>query len=126
MNDFHEYLIQHSLKSGGTKDHFRQIQVPGTAPYWKACILDTENNLLYVFYLGRSRSPSPKVGRKGKSDSPTPNTDLGKGKLTVNDLSKDKKALRINVSVWLVTETQSCVKYVLHVVRCKVLKLECL
>ena len=23
MNNFHEYLIQHSLKSGGTKDHFR-------------------------------------------------------------------------------------------------------
>jgi len=30
---FHEYLIQHSLKSGGTKDHFRQVKVPGTAPY---------------------------------------------------------------------------------------------
>ena len=32
-NNFHEYLIQHSLKSGGTKDHFRQVNVPGTAPY---------------------------------------------------------------------------------------------
>ena len=30
-----EHLIQFSLKSGGTKDHFRQV--PGTAPYWKAC-----------------------------------------------------------------------------------------
>ena len=29
MNNFHEYLIQHSLKSGGTKDHFRQVKVPG-------------------------------------------------------------------------------------------------
>ena len=37
MNNFHEYLIQHSLKSGGAKDHFRQVKVPGTAPYWKAC-----------------------------------------------------------------------------------------
>jgi len=79
-------------------------------------IVDTEDNLIYVLYLGRSRSPSPKGGRKGKSDSPTPNTDLGKGKLTVNDLSKDKKALRINVSVGLVTQIQSSVK-VLYVVR---------
>ena len=31
MNIFHEHLIQHSLKSGGAKDHFRQIKVPGTA-----------------------------------------------------------------------------------------------
>ena len=36
---FYEYLIQHSLKSGGTKDHLKQVKVPGTAPYWKAwCI----------------------------------------------------------------------------------------
>jgi hypothetical protein len=34
---FHEYLVQHSLKSGGTKDHFRSLKVPGTVPYWKAC-----------------------------------------------------------------------------------------
>jgi hypothetical protein len=39
LNNFHEYLIQHSLKSGGTKDHFRQVKVPGTAPYWKAWFL---------------------------------------------------------------------------------------
>ena len=32
-NNFHEYLAQHSLKSGGTKDHFRQVKVPGTTPY---------------------------------------------------------------------------------------------
>ena len=32
-NNFHEYLIQHSLKSGGTKDHFRRVKVPGTSPY---------------------------------------------------------------------------------------------
>jgi hypothetical protein len=36
-NNFQEYLIQHYLKSGGTKDHFRRIKVPGTAPYCKAC-----------------------------------------------------------------------------------------
>jgi len=30
LNNFHEYLIQHSLKSGGIKDHFRQGKVPGT------------------------------------------------------------------------------------------------
>jgi hypothetical protein len=33
LNNFHEYLTQHSLKSGGTKDHFRQVKVPCTAPY---------------------------------------------------------------------------------------------
>jgi hypothetical protein len=37
LNNFHGYLIQHSLKSGGTKDHFRQEKVPGTTPYWKDC-----------------------------------------------------------------------------------------
>ena len=36
---YHEYHnIQHSLKSGGTKYHVKQIKVPGTAPYWKACL----------------------------------------------------------------------------------------
>ena len=24
--------------SGCTKDNFKQVKVPGTAPYWKACI----------------------------------------------------------------------------------------
>jgi hypothetical protein len=28
---------EHSLKSGGTEDHFRRVKVPGTATYWKAC-----------------------------------------------------------------------------------------
>jgi hypothetical protein len=28
-----KYLIIHSLKSGGTKDHFKQVKVPGTTPY---------------------------------------------------------------------------------------------
>ena len=38
MNNFHEYL-KHSLKSGGTKKHFRRVKVPGTTPYWKVwCI----------------------------------------------------------------------------------------
>jgi hypothetical protein len=31
LKNCHEYLIQHTLKSGGTKDHFRQLKVPGTA-----------------------------------------------------------------------------------------------
>jgi len=33
LNDFHEYLIEDSSKSGGTKDHLRWVKVPGTAPY---------------------------------------------------------------------------------------------
>jgi len=32
LNNFHEYLIQHSFKSGGTKEHFKWVKVPGTAP----------------------------------------------------------------------------------------------
>jgi hypothetical protein len=37
---FHEYLIQYmySLKSGGTKYHFRWVKVLGITPYWKACM----------------------------------------------------------------------------------------
>jgi hypothetical protein len=37
FEQFHEYLVQHSLKSGGTKCHFRWVKVPGIAPYCK-CI----------------------------------------------------------------------------------------
>ena len=33
LNNFHEYLVQQSLTSGGTKDHFRQVNVLGAAPY---------------------------------------------------------------------------------------------
>jgi len=36
---FNEYLIQHSLKSGGTEDHFRQVKIPGIDPYWKVWCL---------------------------------------------------------------------------------------
>jgi hypothetical protein len=36
LKKFHAYLIQLSLKSGGTKDHIRQVKGPGTTPYWKA------------------------------------------------------------------------------------------
>ena len=32
LNNFNEYFIQHSLKPGGTKDHFRQVEVSGTIP----------------------------------------------------------------------------------------------
>jgi hypothetical protein len=33
LNNFHEYLMQNSLKSGGTKDHLRWVKVPGAASY---------------------------------------------------------------------------------------------
>ena len=39
MENFHEYLIQHSLKLGGTKDHFRQVKVPGTTPIERPAII---------------------------------------------------------------------------------------
>ena len=28
FEQFHDYFIQYSLKSGGTKDHFRQVKIP--------------------------------------------------------------------------------------------------
>ena len=31
---FHEYLIQYSLKLGGTKYNFKQVKVTGTDPYY--------------------------------------------------------------------------------------------
>jgi hypothetical protein len=38
LNNFHEYPIQHFLKSGCNKYNFRQVKVPGIAPYWNACV----------------------------------------------------------------------------------------
>lgn len=34
LNNIHEYLNQHSLKSGGIKDHIivKQVKVPGISP----------------------------------------------------------------------------------------------
>jgi hypothetical protein len=32
FEQLYEYHIQHSLKSGGTKHHFRWVKVPGIAP----------------------------------------------------------------------------------------------
>ena len=48
---FHEYLIQHSLKSGGTKYTFRWVKIPGTAPYWKTC---TSHTLLFLLKMSSS------------------------------------------------------------------------
>jgi hypothetical protein len=31
--NLNNYLITHCLKSAGTKDHFRQVKVPGTTSY---------------------------------------------------------------------------------------------
>ena len=61
LNNFHDYLMQHSLKSAGTKDHFRQVKVPDTAwpllkglmyvmPIW--WILDIwMSNVLYELFI---------------------------------------------------------------------------
>ena len=37
---FINILYNNSLRSGGTKDHFKRAKVPGTAPYWQACSID--------------------------------------------------------------------------------------
>jgi len=33
LNNIHEYFLQHSLKSGGIKNHIKQVKVPGTYLY---------------------------------------------------------------------------------------------
>jgi hypothetical protein len=53
LNNFHEYLIQHSFKSGdtSTKDHFRWVKVLGTTPYWKArlpCVPQVTDKLYHI------------------------------------------------------------------------------
>ena len=50
LNIFHEYLFQHSLWSGVTKDHFRQIKVPGTAPCWNKGL--SLLSFIYHLFLG--------------------------------------------------------------------------
>jgi len=37
------------LKSGGPKYHFKQVNVPGTAPYWKAWICNYYWHLYYIY-----------------------------------------------------------------------------
>ena len=49
MDYFHEYLVQHSLKSGGTKDHPGRVKVPATALYWNARLkLRNYNIIQYI------------------------------------------------------------------------------
>jgi hypothetical protein len=36
LNILHEYLMQHSLKLGGTNYHFKWVKAPSTTPFWKA------------------------------------------------------------------------------------------
>jgi uncharacterized membrane protein len=48
-------------QSGGTKDHYRQVEVPGTVPYWKAWIRDQSFNIggggaIYLTSLGVHRT----------------------------------------------------------------------
>ena len=41
--DGHILWCTHFLfKSGGTKDHFRRVKIPGPVPYLKACFKDNE------------------------------------------------------------------------------------
>ena len=55
----------------------------------------------HLYFTARSRSPSPSR-RKQRDDSPTSATHPDKGKkATVADLTKDKKSLRIHVSIVL-------------------------
>ena len=39
-------ILNNTLNWGGTKDHFRQVKVPGTVPCWKACI-NTNCHVIY-------------------------------------------------------------------------------
>ena len=57
----HEYLIQHSLKTGGTKYHFRQVKIPGTAPYWKVWCPQVEIEIPSLYKLLGYRKERIKV-----------------------------------------------------------------
>ena len=58
---FYEYLIQHSLISGGTKHHFRQVKIPGTAPYWKVWCPQVEIEIPSLYKLLSYRKERIKV-----------------------------------------------------------------
>jgi hypothetical protein len=47
-------LKKSSLKSGGTKDHFKWVKVPGNSPFWKAWMHrqgGTRIELLYIYKM---------------------------------------------------------------------------
>jgi hypothetical protein len=62
LTNFHEYLIQHSLKSGGPKDHFRQVKVPGTLPLIeRPAFTEKVSSLVSLTPCGTSPLISPSV-----------------------------------------------------------------
>jgi hypothetical protein len=66
LNNFHEYLAQHSLKSGGTKDHFKQVKVPGTSPYWKAWYHMHLRILIHVMEISQKQWDLMRQGKVSK------------------------------------------------------------
>jgi hypothetical protein len=61
LNNFHEYPIQHSFKSGdtSTKDHFRWVKLPGTTLYWKPwlpCVFGFSVIWFQMFFVGFQRN----------------------------------------------------------------------
>jgi hypothetical protein len=47
----HQYFIQHSLKSGSTKDHFRRVKVPVTAHIERPGLLTSNMHDTFWNYL---------------------------------------------------------------------------
>jgi hypothetical protein len=47
-------IFYNTLKSGGTKDHFRQVKVPGTTPYWKASDNILPKKLLQIYIRNKN------------------------------------------------------------------------
>jgi hypothetical protein len=64
-------IIWNTIKSGGTKNHFRWVKVPGTAPYWKACMIAFYFLLFFsIFSLQPSLNFGPQdLGNNWQSDS---------------------------------------------------------
>ena len=48
-NNCHEYLMRHSLKSGGTKDHFRWIKLPRITSIRPEIVLDLNMHEIFTF-----------------------------------------------------------------------------
>ena len=68
MKNFHEYLAQHFLKSGGTKDHFKQVKVPGTAPYGKAWYHMHLRILIHVMEISQKQWDLLRQGKVSKKN----------------------------------------------------------
>ena len=86
LNNFHEYLIQKSLKSGGTKYHFRQVHIP---PLFERPVLCRGEVTLFLLFFKHLQS------------------------LQSHDYFKCKYILRKFI-IWLYSDSRDIFFYIVH------------